>query len=137
MDKKLEQQIIEAGPNLFSNLEQERTHLQNRDAPFQPIAFGLECGDGWFDLILNLVKDIEVILERETKQDIVVCQIKEKFRTLRFYISSGTAEIYDRISVAEAESGNICELCGKVGDVKNKASGWLTCLCEECYAKNN
>ncbi len=55
-----------------------------------------ECGNGWFPLIKELIEDLIALgWDRKT------CQVKEKFGGLRFYITSGSDAIYDRISQAE------------------------------------
>ncbi|MEK7090164.1 MAG: hypothetical protein AAB930_01100, partial [Patescibacteria group bacterium] len=46
------------------------------------MAFGFECGDGWFGLIKKLcekLKDLDL-------KDFRVTQVKEKFGGLRFYV---------------------------------------------------
>lgn len=60
-------------------------------------------------------------------------QVKEKYGTLCFYMTSGTDEMYNLIYEAEAMSAYICETCGKAGKVRN--GGWVVTLCDECYDK--
>lgn len=55
-------------------------------------------------------------------------QIKEKFGTLRVYFSGGDEYVEGLVSMAEAISGKICEVCGNKGQ-PNKG-GWITTLCE-------
>ena len=88
------------------------------------MAFGLECRDGWFDIIDELSKKLEPL-------DVVASQVKEKYGTLRFYIHSGTDEAYDLIDEAEAKSEETCELCGAPGELRG--AGWVTTMCDECY----
>lgn len=57
-------------------------------------------------------------------------QVKEKFGTLRFYMSSGTDEIYKHIDEAEKKSGEICEGCGAPGI--RRGGGWIVTLCDSC-----
>ena len=88
-----------------------------------------ECGNGWFPLIKELIEDLITLgWDRKT------CQVKEKFGGLRFYITSGSDEIYDRISKAEKDSYTICEVTGQAGELRNNI-GWLTTLCDEEYQK--
>lgn len=56
-------------------------------------------------------------------------QVKEKFATLRFYMTSATDEMYDLISKAEARSSKTCEVCGQPGVLRQ--GGWLQTLCDE------
>ena len=88
-----------------------------------------ECGNGWFPLIKELIENLIALgWDRKT------CQVKEKFGGLRFYITSGSDEIYNRISKAENDSYEICERTGKPGKVRNDI-GWITTLCDEEYQK--
>ena len=86
-----------------------------------------DCGDGWYDLINDLSEKIEPILEE--KSIIYATQVKEKYGTLRFYLSMETQEISDLIRKAEEESGYICEVCGKPGMITNEF-GWIATLCD-------
>ena len=61
-------------------------------------------------------------------------QVKEKFGTLRFYMTSATSEMYDLVQEAEEKSATICENCGKPG--KLRSGGWIRCLCDECCTKD-
>jgi hypothetical protein len=60
-------------------------------------------------------------------------QVKEKFGTLRFYMTSHSEEMHELIDQAEAISGKTCENCGGPGRLNN--SGWISCLCDECRKK--
>jgi hypothetical protein len=83
--------------------------------------------EGWFQLIKDLIVDlIELGWNKE------VCQVKEKFGGLRFYINDGTDEMYDRIHKAETESCTICEITGKPGTLRTDIS-WYRTLCDEQY----
>ncbi len=56
-------------------------------------------------------------------------QIKEKFGTLRFYYSGGDEYISGIINFAENMSGEICEVCGNKGKLRN--GSWIKTLCDE------
>jgi hypothetical protein len=88
------------------------------------MAFGLEVGDGWYDIIYKLSEKLEPM-------GVVASQVKEKYGTLRFYIYNATDEAYDLCDAAESESETTCELCGEPGKLRGK--GWITTRCEECY----
>jgi len=89
------------------------------------MAFGFECGDGWFNIIYTLCEKLI-----ELKFDGQVVQVKEKFGGLRFYISGGPEAVYDAIEEAEQRSLETCETCGKPGRPNTK--GWISTLCDEC-----
>jgi hypothetical protein len=88
-----------------------------------------EVGLGWFPLIKDLITDlIELGWDKE------VCQVKEKFGGLRFYINAATSEAHKRISQSEIESMNICEVTGKPGKLRTDI-GWYRTLCDEEYER--
>ena len=88
-----------------------------------------EVGLGWFPLIKDLITDlIELGWNKE------VCQVKEKFGGLRFYINEGTSDVHKRISQAEIESMSTCEVTGKPGKLRTDI-GWYRTLCDEEYNK--
>lgn len=83
--------------------------------------------EGWFQLIKDLIIDlIELGWNKE------ICQVKEKFGGLRFYINDGTDEVFDRIHKAERESYTICEVTGTPGKVRTDLP-WHMTLCDEQY----
>lgn len=60
-------------------------------------------------------------------------QIKEKYGTLRFYLTFGTDEMYNITDEAERVSATTCETCGKKGKVRGR--GWLYTACGPCAKK--
>ncbi len=94
--------------------------------------FGVECEDGWYDLIYKLSSDLTALNE-----NIVATQVKQKYGTLRFYITSGSDAAYDLIDKAEQLSATVCEKCGSpCGQLI--PGGWIYTLCKECNnAKQN
>jgi hypothetical protein len=101
------------------------------------MCFGFEFGDGWFDLIYQLCADLEEEYQKLSPEAIaeagddsyIVFQAKEKFGGLRFYMDSGTEEMYNLASAAEEKSFTICEYCGKEG--KPRRGGWIKTLCDQ------
>lgn len=99
-----------------------------------------ECGDGWFDIIYNLAYQLEKEINKISKEelDLGLCtavQIKEKYGTLRFYMSTETDKMSKLIAKAEARSEVTCEKCGDKG--KLRTDGWYTTLCTEHYKERN
>lgn len=87
------------------------------------------CNSGWHSLIQKLIEDlIRLGWDKE------ICQVKEKFGGLRFYINEGSEEIYERIHQAERESYEICEDCGAPGELR-KDLGWYFTLCDIHHQK--
>lgn len=87
------------------------------------------CGDGWLPMIQELIE--KAIKLGWNKQ---VCQVKEKFGGLRFYINGASDKVHDLISEYEKKSYSICENCGSTDDV-TQTSGWIKSLCFECLHK--
>jgi len=112
------------------------------------MAFGFECGSGWFNLIWSLCEDIDRIIKKENFS-IKVVQVKEKFGGLRFYWifkesnydildDDKIDEIFDKIesliNKAEERSYQVCEVCGAKGSLRK--NGWLKTLCDNCNKEN-
>ena len=53
MKAKLQNKIVNKFPELF-NINKDI----KKGEPFYPIAFGMECGDGWYHIIYNLCEQI-------------------------------------------------------------------------------
>lgn len=105
--------------------------LRKEPKPFYPIAFGIECGNGWYDLLDKLFQDIVKICEEKELPIPKITQIKEKFAALCFYVESADSEIFELIHEAERVSRTVCETCGKPGNVKN-VKGWYITICDNC-----
>ena len=94
--------------------------------------FLFECGPGWFNLIKDLSLKIEkIIQENDDKSEMFAVQVKEKYGTLRFYMSSETERIIELIQEAETASSQICEVCGEVGKIRGVR--WFEVRCDKCY----
>lgn len=98
-----------------------------------PIKYGIECGDGWFDLLMRLSVKIEadlrtMLAEGKRPEDLPsVLQVKEKFGTLRFHMSQ-FAQWREWITEAAKASGQTCERCGLPGS-SHIRSGFIKTLC--------
>lgn len=91
-------------------------------------AGSFSVGPGWYGLIKSLIeKSIAAGWNKE------VCQVKEKFGGLRFYINGASTEVHDIISQHEKLSYEICEQCGEPGEVRG--GGWIQTLCDKHYNK--
>ena len=101
--------------------------LENGFYPNRPVIKSsgfFSVGPGWLGIIKRLIEDLI-----ELGWDKQICQVKEKFGGLRFYINSGSEEIWQRIKLAESASYITCQKCGELGQVRG--DGWITTLCEE------
>lgn len=123
MNIKNSTKICDAAPSLFYREGKEGT---------APIPFFFECGDGWSDLLLEAAIELNNYIKTlpdDAQEDIVVMQVKEKYGTLRFYVSYCTEEIDSIIKKAEKRSCTTCETCGKEGTLRG--SVWLYTACDE------
>jgi len=89
-----------------------------------------ECGDGWFDIISKLSRDLKSLGFTGR-----VVQIKEKFGGLRYYVSEASLEVYNRIDEAEKASYSTCELCGSPGKLTRPDGFWYQTLCKKCLTR--
>lgn len=106
---------------------------ENRRIKYPFELFGIECGYGWYGLILPLYFAIQKYnKDKPEEEQIHIDQIKEKFGGLRFYISNAPEKFLDWASRIEDESYKVCEFCGSVTDVTTKGRGWITTQCKRC-----
>jgi len=94
--------------------------------------FGIECGEGWNQLIWELSEKIENHIKTQSKDfqnSICVHQIKEKFGELRFYLSCEDDVISNFISEYTNRSMETCEICGESGELREHYR-WLQTLCD-------
>ena len=100
-----------------------------------------DCGYGWYELLYNLSVKIESIIEddekRYPKPEIEMCatQVKEKYGTLRFYMTCETSAISELIEDAEALSSQVCEICGSPGKIRGYL--WFRVVCDKCYKEQD
>lgn len=88
-------------------------------------------GDGWFGLLweLSVVLEAEILKMPEDEHPCAV-QVKEKFGTLRFYMTGETDVMSNAIRRAERRSCNECEDCG--APAQGRGGGWVQTLCSKC-----
>lgn len=141
MKTELENKLYKKYPHLFAN--------KNKSIMESCMAWGIECGDGWYDILSSLCwmikqhednkvwrkkyleeNDPERLKDEPEYFPVQFDQIKEKYGTLRVYFSGGDEYIEGLVSMAEAMSGKTCEACGQPG--KPTKGGWITTLCESC-----
>lgn len=103
----------------------ENGYFNDKKPITSPYYFSI--GEGWYQLVKDLIE--ELISLGWDKQ---ITDIKEKFGGLRFYIVSGTDEMFNAISRAEEKSFEICEKCGEKAKLQSNGH-WLFTLCDECF----
>lgn len=114
------------------------------------MCWGIECGDGWYDILDEMCLFIDharlrlthCILDQETGQDLEpppekrvfeFSQIKEKCGTLRVYYTTNSKTCEDVASVMTAwatwKSGQTCEECGAPG--RMNGGPWYRVRCKK------
>lgn len=90
--------------------------------------WGIECDNGWYDIIDNLCGEIQDYCDKNPEAgQVAASQIKEKFGSLRFYYNGGSAPIRNLVEQAENLSEHTCETCGAPG--KLNTTGWFKVRC--------
>jgi len=133
--EKFDKEMVKKYPNLYCQRGLPPTETC--------MCWGFEIGPGWHGIIRNISAQLDLI-SKTTGMIIQATQVKEKYGSLRFYISNyfedstsiseKEQEIWHKIvdaivSRAEQESGWTCEECGKFGENK-EIYGWYSTLCE-------
>lgn len=127
MSPELEKQLFDKYPKIFrqKDLDMKQTAM----------CWGIECRDGWYDLIDMLCHMLQFHTDQNHHPQVEATQVKEKWGGLRFYTNSNDDYQEGLIDFAEAMSYKICEVCGSNKDVKTEGKGWIQTLCEDCKNK--
>ena len=88
---------------------------------------GIECGDGWYDLIDDTLSRIEQHCATNGSGLPAITQIKEKFGSLRIYLTPTTDAFMSILTAAERKSATICEQCGRPGTLVSAPFPHATC----------
>lgn len=130
MKEELTKQLLEKYPKLYADYYKPMNETC--------MCWGFEHGDGWYNLIDELSKELTEISEKHNIQ-IIADQVKEKYGGLRFYFSiSGECEkaiedlVYTAVRKAEEKADITCEECGADGAQLNHRSYWYKTLCPKC-----
>lgn len=89
--------------------------------------FYFECGDGWFDIIFDLCRDMQQEVNNSGCEQVVAAQVKEKFAGLRFYSSGGNEVTHAMIEKYSKLSFETCEITGGRGYLCEN-HGWYKIL---------
>ena len=123
MRAELEQQLRSRYPKIFADWDKPLSE--------SGMSFGLQCGDGWFDIIDELCRSLQRLTDEKGAPQIVAFQVKQKFGTLRFHatddLEEEQVEILDN---AMTLSSTTCELCGSPGKTLEIKRWRVTTRCE-------
>lgn len=109
--------------------------MEKNEEPKYPYElFGIECWDGWKKLYQPIIDYLkEYNKDKEEKDRIEIHQIKEKFGSIRIYLSSYTDELRQMIDDAEEQSYYTCEICGKYITKPIVEHHWMYPMCKKCF----
>ena len=122
MKKELEQKLYKKYPKIFvqRKLDMSKTSM----------CFGLQCGDGWYDLIDKVCGYLQFQIDNNGMPQFSFNTVKEKFGSLRLYTDGWNSELDNVISFAEYLSQFICEECGQPGKIGGQIL--ILCRCDKC-----
>ena len=145
MRQELDEYLCKVYPQMMVN--------RNKDMKETCMCWGFECGDGWFNIVNQLMGNIQHHLDwKERQRDVTIRfnstaapedirpvpdaipqvtldQVKEKLGSLRFYYTGGDEYISGMVTMAETMSGVTCEVCGNIGE--SNGGPWLKVRCKE------
>jgi hypothetical protein len=135
MKKELQQKLIEKYPVIF------------KDCSLSPMEScmgrGLECGDGWYDLIDQLCQMLQWHTDSNGFPQVICAQLKQKFGRLTFYYDldrEGTMRqrgyIEGVVNTFSSMSERVCEKCGGRATTHN-SNGWIVANCDKCFEGDN
>ena len=132
MRKELDEALCAKYPLVFKD--------RNENMRVTAMCWGFECGDGWYELIDILCRNIQhhvdwsITTHADKLEQPIASQVKEKFGGLRFYLDYYVDDhIQGMIQMAESMSHHICEECGNKGKLRN--GNWLRTLCDQHAAR--
>lgn len=139
MSPNLEKKLYDNYPEVFYTRNDPNHQLS--------LMWGIECEDGWYELIdtlcKELLKDSRLKLESckttEEYEKIIqsldplpfIVQIKEKYGSLRIYVDNLNEHQRIIVETIEKLSFKVCEFCGVTKDVALHKNGWWKTLCPE------
>lgn len=127
MKKELEDELFSIHPLLFAQ--------RNLPGSVTRMCDGIATGDGWYDLINSMCKELQALSDR-TEVQIEFVQIKEKFARLRVHLNNHSDEARVIIHKYEEIASKTCEECKSTETVRmREVEGfWLETLCDKCHA---
>jgi len=98
----------------------------------EELALGMP--DGWWKKFgKKMAKELQTIVDEKEIEDFKILQVKEKYNSLRVYISPYDKDIDDVLRKYEDLSTKYCVMCGKKATKVSK--GWYNSFCDECAEK--
>jgi hypothetical protein len=128
MSPELDLKLVQEHPTVFAD--------RSGDMRSTAMCWGFDCGDGWYGIIKEAADRLEPIFAQCKANDpegwsfgyYRATQVKEKFGTLRLYLSAASDEAHQIAIDAEKQSETVCEECGKPGELRGR--GWYYTACD-------
>ena len=105
MNQALTESLFAAFPRLYRG-----RHKSNVESS---MCWGFECGDGWYQILWDLSRELSDYLTESTDIDFEVLQVKSKFGTLRFHLNYRDTVTENMIERAQKRCGVTCESSGR------------------------
>lgn len=137
MHLDLQRQLFMSYPRFFRR--PRRVPVSGNHAPID--TWGIECGDGWFELIASLAEHYEIYIGSLVEQGVGkrqwprAVQIKEKLGLLRCYINNAhrmPPSLMVMKDEVERASRTICESCGAPAELQ--IASYQRVCCPVCLA---
>jgi hypothetical protein len=96
---------------------------------------GISCPPGWRSIVDELCTHIVRLFSERQNANIKICQIKEKFASLRIYYDGQDEVIEELIDFTCLVCEDICRETGRFGATVYDNRGWLQNLCPEMIEK--
>lgn len=124
--KELGDLLCDKYPKIFAE--------RHMDTSSSCMGWGLDCGDGWFDIIDTLCANLQSMTDRNAAPQVVAKQVKEKFGNLCFLYSGGNEVTFGMVMLAQSMSVRVCEMCGGPRPRKAENGGLqVRCAHPPCY----
>lgn len=122
MNQELTNKIYSRFPEIYCQhtLPKEETSMY----------WGIQCGDGWFDLIWKMSEEIETLARAQNIPIPEMSEIKQKMGGLRVRLFSNNPTIVAAVKDVEEMALYTCEKCGRSGKLR-RMKGLISVRCEE------
>lgn len=135
MKEEIELKLVEEFPRLLKGYRGDPTETC--------LAFGLECGNGWAEIIHKCCEQLDALDKLDKSLSITIDQIKEKFGELRIYLTTTSdnpavsAIAYSIVRNAELCSQSTCEVSGMYGSLCRRGMWYKTLSFDIVNAKDS
>lgn len=107
---------MQLSPSLTEKLYAAFPHLyrgRHKSEYESSMCWGFVCGDGWYQVLYDLSRELNDYLEKNPSVDFEVVQVKSKFGVLRFRLDYRDPKTEQMILVACQRASVTCEVSGK------------------------